>query len=227
MSFRVFIAFLITIVISSCEVAKQSMVVPPYTSVDKLVNLKQGMTTGEVSKTLGIEPYDIYHIQEDGSSILVYNYRVKDRKAEIPSEYNKREEFFHGEGFQTAGVPYYKMESSKAYVLYKDGKMKSVITDEGKSMSEFIMLINGNLKLLSKEDLNALDIKKIDDKYIVSGQKDGIQTIIPVRNGDHHDQIIKPVLNDKSKNTKGCLVAGGIVGAIVVVTSLIVTLATY
>jgi hypothetical protein len=225
---NLFFVALVAIIFSSCETVKQTWVAPPYTSVDKIVNLKQGMTMADVTKTLGIDAYDIYHIQEDGSSVLLYNYRVKDRITELPMEPKKRDEFLHGESAQTAGTPYYKMESSIAYILYKDGKMRSVITDEGKVNSEFLMLINGNLKLLSKEDLAQLNIKKIGGQYVLTTPKESTTEVIAIKELKEKEQIMAPVVRTTTDNkTKGCLAAGGVIGAVALIIGLVAAIASY
>ena len=62
-------------VITSCNSIYQAA--PPYTSVERMIQLKADMNVQNVNEILGIQPYDIYTIQETGGSILVYNYRVK------------------------------------------------------------------------------------------------------------------------------------------------------
>jgi hypothetical protein len=47
--------------------------------VDKVMSLKQGMTQAEVEETLGIRPYDLKAVT-DTSIVLIYVYRVTDRK---------------------------------------------------------------------------------------------------------------------------------------------------
>jgi hypothetical protein len=48
--------------------------------VEQVMMLKPGMTRDEVTTTLGIPAYDIKSMNEKGETVLVYKYRVTDRK---------------------------------------------------------------------------------------------------------------------------------------------------
>ena len=52
---------------------------PKYTGIAEVLQLKTGMTKDEVSKTLGIPPYDIKSTT-DKETIYIYKYRTADRK---------------------------------------------------------------------------------------------------------------------------------------------------
>ena len=52
---------------------------PKYTHVEQVLALKLGMSKEEVSKALGIPPYDIKSLN-DTAEVLIYKYRVTDRK---------------------------------------------------------------------------------------------------------------------------------------------------
>jgi len=163
----------------SCATTIIKQVEPPYTNVEKILSLKPDMTTEQVSKSLGIPPYDVYNIQDEGSSILVYHYRVKDRSAEVPENYRKKEILIHSEEYQNVGAPWYQRTGRRMFVLFKDGKMQSLLTEEGKEYSEFILLVNNNLKFLSKAEMDKLKVIKIDDMYIVQSPKEST-TIIKI-----------------------------------------------
>lgn len=100
-------------------------IAPPDTNVSKLSQLMAGMSIAKVNEVLEIEPYDIYTKQDDGTTILVYNYRIKDRKISTtginPDETRNEES-------QKRGDPIYAKDASKAYILFQDNKMKSIIT---------------------------------------------------------------------------------------------------
>ncbi len=52
---------------------------PKYTGVEEVLQLKVGMTKEEVSKTLGIPPYDLKSVTDSGT-VYIYKYRTTDRK---------------------------------------------------------------------------------------------------------------------------------------------------
>ena len=56
------------------------MQAPKYTKVEQVLAQKPGMTSDEVATTLGIPPYDIQSMNEKGETVLIYKYRVTDRK---------------------------------------------------------------------------------------------------------------------------------------------------
>ena len=60
---------------------------PKYTGVEEVLQLKVGMTKDEVSKLLGIPPYDIKSVT-DKETIYIYKYRTTDRNT-VPLFMNK------------------------------------------------------------------------------------------------------------------------------------------
>ncbi len=52
---------------------------PKYTMVEQVLTLKEGMSKEEVSNVLGIPPYD-FKSASDSGLVLIYKYRVTDRK---------------------------------------------------------------------------------------------------------------------------------------------------
>lgn len=166
--------------------------VPYYTTIDNLLKLKPGMTLSSVRNALGIDPHDILTIQSDGgANILVYNYRLLDRKLTRPSGDFLNKDYEHLELFQKEGEPWYNGEEKLAYLYFKDGKYKSMISDDGIRMSEFIMLMDNNLRILSSEDLKKLSVTKVGNNYITSDSsyiinidsevKKNLNTITPVK----------------------------------------------
>lgn len=59
------------------------IIYPKFTTIDKVITIKPGMTFKNVSETLGIQPYDFIVI-ENGEKKMIYKYRVYDRK--IPKD---------------------------------------------------------------------------------------------------------------------------------------------
>ncbi len=165
-------------ILCSCGVMNNTKwTAPPYTNVEKIMSMKPGMTLEEVNQTLGIPPYNIFNIQDDGSMVLLYNYRVKNRRMDVPSDPLTQTDVKNSEAGQDQGQPYYESESNFLYVYFKDRKLKSVISETGIENSEFLMLINNNLKTLTKEDMNKLTMKKVGNYYLVN-TKDSTQMVV-------------------------------------------------
>ena len=51
------------------------------------------------------------------------------------------------------GAKFYT-EWKKLYVFFKDGKLASFITSDGLKDANYLMLVNGSIKLLSENDLD-------------------------------------------------------------------------
>lgn len=215
-------------VITSCNSIYQAA--PPYTSVERMIQLKADMNVQSVNEVLGIQPYDIYTIQETGGSILVYNYRVKDRKVKLPTELKKQDQFIHSEEYQKAGEPYYNLEHSKLYIFFKDGKMKSMMTDRGLEKSEYLMILDNHIRYISKEDYDKMKMFRlgVNPTYLVS--KDTTSVIINL-GMQERSGLLGNVGSTKTTETKkgtGALIgalAGGILAATSVI--LLISLLTY
>ena len=156
------------IIVSSCSPKTSTWIEPPYTNVEKIATIKPGMNLDDVTEALGIPPYNIFHMQEDGSLILLFNYRIKNRRMEIPLSPEMQERTKHSESGQKSGDDYYQSESNYLYVYFKDKKVKSYITESGIDNSEFLMLVNNNLKRLSKGDMSNLQVEKVGNYYTVN-----------------------------------------------------------
>jgi len=201
------------VILTSCAVQQnQKWIAPPYTSVDKIIKVKEGMSIEEVNNVLGINPYDIYILQDKGASILIYNYRIKDREMEVPSNYNQRTKFIHSEEAQTSGEIRYKTDGNILYAFFKDGKLETMLTDAGKDNSEYLLLINNNVGILSKKELDKLKVMKIGNIYVLDKPEHSVtiigdgQKIFKKRDTKHSDVIAKPeklpsfdLFNDKIK----------------------------
>jgi len=66
---------LLLFAVSSCIVKG-----PKYTHVEKVLTLKNGMTLNEVNTTLGLKPYDLISLDSAGNKVLMYKYRLTDRR---------------------------------------------------------------------------------------------------------------------------------------------------
>lgn len=152
---RKILTYGLIILLGSC--ATISKVAPPFTNVEKISKLKMGTTLSVVSSTLDIPPYNILSMQEDGSGIYAFNYRLKVRKASVP-EGTDGENLLHSEQYNTAGEEKYEDEIKTVITVFKEGKLSGVHTTEGWDKAEYLMIVDNNLKLLTKQDLEKLGV---------------------------------------------------------------------
>jgi len=163
---------LIAAVVVSCNVYKA----PPFTDVNKILMLQSGMTLEQVKNTLGVDPYDVYHINEQNSVLVSFSYRLKERKFKVKTfnqdEIDRRTT---DEASQTAGdVRYNKKDPKTAFILFKNGKMESIITTSGKAASERILIENNNLILIDKDNITDFDLLE-SETVEVNTDKAGIK----------------------------------------------------
>jgi hypothetical protein len=141
---------IIVVIMASC--AKR--VAPPYTTVEKIVKIAPGMTSSDVSGTLGIPPFDVYHMAGDGGTVLVYNYLKKLRKntgCGLLEKWGLADPFYSKEENLTVGSSYYKHNDPQlVYVLLQNGKVTSLVTDEGRQDSEDLLVQNNTIQFISK-----------------------------------------------------------------------------
>ena len=142
--------------IQSCS-RNTFVVAPPFTNVKKITQLTKGMTFAEVSTTLGIDPYDVVYTNET-ESLCYFNYRILDRKIPVLNSIDSQTESqidslnLSSDAAQVYGKKFYS-EWKKLYVSFKDGKLINFISSTGLSEANYILLVNGQIKLLSKKDL--------------------------------------------------------------------------
>ena len=127
-------------------------IAPPYTTVEKIVKIAPGMTASDVSGTLGIPPYEIYHMAGDGSTVLLYNYKLKNRKntgCGLLEKWGIADPFYSKEENLSVGSSYYEKEQ-KVYVLFNNGKVSSLVTDAGREDSEDLLVQNNTIQFIAK-----------------------------------------------------------------------------
>ncbi|MFH0892838.1 MAG: hypothetical protein V2A54_00245 [Bacteroidota bacterium] len=193
-------AALAMLFITSCG----KWIAPPYTNVSKIITVKNGMGIEQVNAALGIEPYDVYHIQEDGSSVLVYNYRLKDRRMTVPIFYNAKERAIRGdESSQTQGNVWYG-SAARLYVLLKDGKVKSMVTDAGREDAQYLLLTNNNIQTISKEELVTLSKQDNAVNYMFINSKEELKSLqLPGNNANANPKSIVIPTNVSGDAKKG------------------------
>lgn len=173
-------------------------IAPPYTSVSELIKVRKGMTLNKVNEVLGIQPYDIYTIQDDGSTVLVYNYRIKDRKMSISGDPAKATKTERG---QKEGIDWYG-EASRVYILFEDDKVASLISDHGREDAELLMLVNNNLQLISKEDLVSLSYNQNYNDLLIM-KNDGTVSGLEIPKNDNEGGSKSVFIPVKKQNEKG------------------------
>lgn len=168
------------------------LVAPPYSTVDKIVRINPGMTASEVSSTLSIPPFDVYHMAGDGSTVHLYFYKVKERKNKGCSLFMK--DFYSKEENLTVGSSYYTKEK-KLYVLYQNGKVSSLVTESGRDDSEDLLVQNNTIQFIAKTNRHALNYEKLE-----LGQQ-----LIRLDNKGHFEKKKDDGLMGKAKlKKKGC-----------------------
>ena len=120
---KVVLYFTFLVVLSSCS----RIIVPYHTTVDKITAVKPGMSKQNVVSTLGIDPYEIYHGIEAGCEIHHFKYKHKEKYFGTLNSFGN-----------VGGVDRY-VKPSNLYVYYRDGKMESLVTDNGKDSSPGIL----------------------------------------------------------------------------------------
>jgi hypothetical protein len=103
----------------------ESSTVPMYVTAGELASLNTGMSKQEAKAKLGeLSPFDILVSQGDGCEVHHYKYK-KPAKELSAAKADKAEGL-------TEGTKKFK-EESNAFLVYKNGKLESVLTDAGKS----------------------------------------------------------------------------------------------
>ncbi len=148
----------------------------------------------QVNEVLGINPYDIYNIQEDGATVLVYNYlrinrMVKGMTSKVELMKYKKEGLSAGEDWYDPKNPH------RLFVYFKDGKVVSLITDSGRRDAEALVLTSNSLKLITKDELACHPCGNLDDNEDENGLNLNLN-IIPLNNTDEQ----RPRKKRKGKN---------------------------
>ncbi len=134
-------------------------VAPPFTNVMKISQLKPNMKFKQVVDILGVEPYDIYHVEQTGAMLATFNYRLKKRILKVNTL--NRDEFNRettNENSQTAGDLYYERNYNKLNVLFdKNGEVTSFITSSGVENSNLVVITGNTVQYASEKSITLLD----------------------------------------------------------------------
>ncbi len=120
---KVVFYFTFLVLLSSCS----KIIVPYHTTVDKITAVKPGMSKQNVIATLSVDPYEIYHGIEAGCEIHHFKYKHKEKYFGTLNSFGN-----------VLGADRY-VKPSNLYVYYRDGKMESLITDNGKDSGPGIL----------------------------------------------------------------------------------------
>lgn len=152
----VFILSISMLILESCA-NKNFLIAPTFTNVKKISSLQLGQSLNEVNQVLGIYPYDVMTLSE-GDLICQYKYRIMERKIPI-SNRNEFHRFTESDSLslsselaQTYGKVFYT-DWKDLYVSFKGGKLVSYTSTSGLERANYIMLVNGTIKLLKEKPL--------------------------------------------------------------------------
>lgn len=191
------------LLLNSCAVNRY--IAPPFTDLDKILKLDPGMSVTQVSDLLLIEPYDIIHSYETGNTILVYNYRVKDRNLPVPSRV--AQQIIHSEDGQRDGDPWYNTNYLELYLSFSHDTLKGVYGERTFMEGTYLEMIEGNIAFSDGE--SSTDAKTIDKDYLF------LQNLYRERSSFKRAGQIQgdEVLSRRRKLLQnGLLIAAGLVG---------------
>jgi len=143
---KIFSALLILSVFIQSDLKAQSLrvydrVEPEFTTVDRLVELRYGMTKEEVLNNLGVYPYDILYNQQNKCEIHIFKYaKTKRRYQSISKGLGLAQQVDDGE-------PFYDNIDEVA-VYYRDGALEAFIVE---SLEKTTYEILGYDALLSEQ----------------------------------------------------------------------------
>lgn len=148
------------------------------------------MKLNQVVNILGVEPYNVYHMQSTGNKLFTFNYRLKNRKLKVPTL--NRDEFSRrttNEESQTAGEVYYDKDYKTLYTMFVDGELYSFTTTHGVDDSEFLMIHQNNLNVIGEKYISQYDsirdtIPNVEIYRILQNNK----LVLPGREGRSKEQ---------------------------------------
>jgi len=135
-------------------------IAPPFTDVVKISQIKPSMKVKQVIDVLGIDPYDIYYMQETGAQMLSFNYRLKNRVMYPYHTVNhiKVKKQTSNEDSQKAEDIYYEKKHRTVYVLFsKDGELVSYLTTSGASDKGELVVTGNSIQYYDEKNINSLD----------------------------------------------------------------------
>ncbi len=128
-----------SVFLSSCKTIQ----VAKFASVESVMELKINSSLEEVIAKLGSKPYNIYSNQKEGYTIYTYKYKVVERKVN-PKLVNSK-------GGETTGTEVYNGKEHTLFLLFKEGKLESFVTTDGRKDSNPLIMLNNTLYTISMD----------------------------------------------------------------------------
>lgn len=198
----------------SCNMTKFYNYALPFTNVEKIISLNKGETINEVNAKLGIQPYNVLHLSEDGSMVLTYHYRTQQRKLETKNfvDPDEKQAYLESDEYQNGGKLVYVLDVQKLCVFFRNGRMVSYVSTEGFTFSEFQLYFNYQIKLISEGKFEPFNVEKLR-KFIndnTQGQNDKKQSSLFQRDENSSNEVVekkeeKPQISPREtdKNNSG------------------------
>lgn len=198
----VFILSISMLLLESCA-NKNFLVAPTFTNVKKIASLQLGQSLNEVNQALGIYPYDVIALSE-GDLICQYKYRIMERKIPLSNrgEFHRFSEAdslsLSSELAQTYGKVFYT-DWKDLYVSFQNGKLVSYTSTSGLERANYIMLVNGTIKLLKDKPLEYSHFTE-NNSYVLPWSN-GENVKLPSSDGKDRD-ILNRILFPLDKDGK-------------------------
>jgi len=106
-------------------------IIPQFTTVEKLGTLKPGHSKATVMSKLGVAPWDVYSLTENGCQTFVYKY--KKLKHEVGNYEMASNSSYISDKVLTTDSRKYD-EPSKANLVFRNGELESIITEVGNGL---------------------------------------------------------------------------------------------
>lgn len=139
---KIFALAFIIATASSCS----QVIIPNYTTIPEIYNLKKGMTMDKVNGALGVGPYEFYTNFYDGNKVLVYKYKKTYQVVPLNSQDNRE---------NLSGGPERFKNEGNLYVVFdqKTDAMEYFITTSGRKLARKIVNESNQLKLVKADPI--------------------------------------------------------------------------
>ena len=127
---------------TSCKSIKITTQVAKFVSVEKLYQLQLNSSLIQVISILGCKPYNILSNRVDGYTIYTYKYKLVERQVD-PKLINSR-------GGETIGTEVYNGREKTVFLFFKEDKLVTFVTTEGRKDSPKLIMLNNTLYTISK-----------------------------------------------------------------------------
>lgn len=134
------------LLLGGCSSTSNMVQAPKFTSVDRLVQIHPGQSFQTVVQTLGCEPYNLLSNQADGYAIYLYKYKFTEREIKASDS-----QILNQRGGETAGMEVYNSKMEDVILIFKDNKLESVVSTQGRKESPVIVLFHNTLFEITKE----------------------------------------------------------------------------